>query len=138
MFRAIHERPVKGLFLDKWPHKAVRAYRFETVAWVAYPTVLTFHTVWRSSRLPGTPPSSIQALSARQPLNAAFGVTMQEPRVNAIAAVARERGGQFNDAFTATSHLVAEYGERRSDASHMSRIWRSESRRDGELLHRLH
>jgi hypothetical protein len=42
---------------------------------------------------------------------------MQEPLVNAIAAVARERGGQFNDAFTATSRLVAEYGERRSELS---------------------
>ena len=88
-------------------------------------------------RTAGDATSSIQALSARQPLNAAFGVTMQEPLVNAIAAVARERGGQFNDAFTATSRLVAEYGERRSDSSHVSRIWRSESSRDSELLHRL-
>ena len=75
--------------------------------------------------------------SARSSAPGSFGVTMQEPLVNAIAAVARERGGQFNDAFTATSRLVAEYGERRSDSSHVSRKWRSESSRDSELLHRL-
>ena len=63
---------------------------------------------------------------------------MQEPLVNAIAAIARERGSQFNDAFTATFRLVAEYGERRLDLSHVSRIWQSESSRDSELLHRLH
>ena len=47
MFWAIHERLVKGLFLDKRLHNVLKTNRFETVAWVGHPTVLTFHTVWR-------------------------------------------------------------------------------------------
>src|SRR5262245_9446344 len=47
MFWAIHDRLVKRLFLDERPHKVVRMSRFETVAWVGHPTVLTIHTVWR-------------------------------------------------------------------------------------------
>src|SRR5262245_16773326 len=48
MFWAIHERLVKGLFLDNRPHNVLKTNRFETVSWVGCPTVLTFHTVWRN------------------------------------------------------------------------------------------
>lgn len=47
----------------------------------------------------------------RCPLISTLGVTINQALSNAVSAVARERGGKFNEAFGAAALLVAEYGE---------------------------